>query len=165
MKRALDLGRLEPWWRRGRGWWSERSLREQVLVGTFAALAIFALLIVAIIRPLQSARADALADIRSADLLAARVSAAGPALALQTRMRSGTASSIVTESVAAAGLSVQRIEPESGQLRVVLGDASFDAVLRWIADVEGSSNLRVGEARIERRPTAGMVSAQFLIVG
>jgi general secretion pathway protein M len=165
MKLALDLGRLEPWWRRGQGWWSERSLREQVLVGAFAALAIFALLIVAIIRPLQSARAAALSDIRSADMLAARVTAAGPAIATQARMRSGTSSAIVTDSVAAAGLSVQRIEPEGGRLRVVLGDASFDTVLRWVADVEASSNLRVGEARIERRPAPGIVSAQFLLAG
>ncbi len=165
MKRALDLGRLEPWWRRGQDWWTERSLREQILVGTFAALAIFAVLVIAIIRPLQSVRADALVDIRNADMLAARVTSAGPALAMQTRMRRGTSSAIVTESIAAAGLSVQRIEPESGQLRVVLGDASFDAVLRWVADIEASSNLRVGEARIERRTAPGIVSAQFLVIG
>lgn len=165
MNRAIWIERITPHLRQGGIWWSERNLREQILIGGLLALLAFSVLLLAVIRPLQDVRAQALSDIRSADVLAARLQAGGPAVGGLTRTRRGTPSAIVTESVAAAGLAVQRIQPEGTGQRVVLGDAPFDAVIRWVADLEASSTLRVTQARIEQRPAPGVVSAQFLIDG
>lgn len=159
----FDLGRIEPYWQRGRIWWSERSLREQILLGALTAAAIFALLLVAVIAPLRAARAEALADIRDAGLLEARLRAGGPDLARTGRMRRGTASAIITDSAAAARIVIQRIEPEGGNTRIVLGDAPFDQVLGWIAELEQTSRLRASEATIERKGAPGMVSATLVL--
>lgn len=160
----ISLAALEPYWHRARLWWSERSLREQVLLGSLAAIAAFALLLVGIIIPLSEARADARAQIRNAALLEARLRAGG-GLANTGRVRRGTASAIITDSAAAAQLTIQRIEPEGGFTRVVFTDTSFDLVLTWIADVEQTSRLRIRDADIERKPAPGMVSASLLVEG
>ena len=161
----FDLGRLQGWWWRSRNLWIERSLREQVLLGALAATAIVALLLMAVIAPLRAVRADALADIRNADLLEARIRGGGPDLAQGGKFRRGTASAIVTDSVSAARLTVQRIEPEGGNLRVVLSDAPFEQVLQWIAALEQNSRLRVINAGIERKGAPGVVSTSLVVAG
>ena len=165
MPPRFDPGRLENWWLRSRLLWTERSLREQVLLGGLAATAIVALLLIAVISPLRAVRADALANIRNADLLEARIRAGGPELGQGGKFRRGTASAIVTDSVSAARLTVQRIEPEGGNLRVVLGDAPFPQVLQWIAEIEQSSRLRVINAEIERKGAPGVVSTSLVVSG
>ena len=78
-------------------------------------------------------------------------------------MRRGTASAIITDSAAAARIVIQRIEPEGGNTRIVLGDAPFDQVLGWIAELEQTSRLRASEATIERKGAPGMVSATLVL--
>jgi general secretion pathway protein M len=159
----MKLASLGPWWERGTGWWSERSAREQVLLGVLAALGMAALLLFVVVRPLQSARARAAADIRTYDMLALRLKATGPGIGGPARK--GPAPEIVSQVASANGLTVQRVEPESGRLRVVFADASFDAVLRWVAELEQTSRLRISEVQIERASTGTGVAAQFLVAG
>ena len=154
-------GRLTPWWDRGTIWWSGRSRREQVLLGVLAAFAILALLLIAVVRPLEAARARATADIRTYDMLAMRLRAAGPGLGAAARR--GPPASIVAASAGAAGVNVQRVEPEGGRVTVVLADAPFDAVLRWIADVEGSSDLRARDLDLAAGTAPGLVSGQLVL--
>lgn len=165
MMQRLNLAAVERYWQRSRIWWTERSLREQVLLGGLCALGIFALLLIAVIAPLRAVRADALSDIRSASLLEARLRTGGAGLAQAGRFRRGTGSAIVTDSASAARLTIQRIEPEGAATRVVLADAPFDQVLGWIAEIEQTSRLRTSEVKIERRGTAGIVSAVVVFSG
>ncbi len=161
----LDLAALAPWWQRGRVWWTERSLREQVLLGVLASLGIVALLLVAIIAPLHTAREAALADIRSASLLEARLRTGGADLARGGKVRRGAPSAIITDAISTAQLTLQRIEPEGANTRVVLGDAPFDKVMQWIADVEATSRLRVISADIQRKSAPGTVGATIVLGG
>lgn len=160
----FSLAPLEPYWHQTRLWWTERSLREQILLGALAAFAALALLLVAVVVPLRDIRAEARAGIRNAALLEARLRAGGD-LANAGRVRRGTASAIVTDSAAAASLTIQRIEPEGGNIRVVFTDAAFGLVLTWIADIEQTSRLRVREADIERKAAPGLVSASIVLEG
>ncbi len=161
----FSLAPLEPYWGRTRIWWSERSRREQILIGAFLAISILTLLIVAVIAPLHQVREEARADIRNAAILEARLRGAGPDLALAATVRSGTASAILADSAAAASLGIERMEPEGGNTRVVLSDAPFEQVMRWIANIEQTSRLRVREADIERKGAAGIVSASIVVEG
>lgn len=165
MVERFGLAAIEPYWQRARVWWSERSLREQTLIGALSVVLIFALLLVAVIAPLRSLRAEALADIRSAALLEARLSGGGSDMARAGRFRRGTASAIVTDSAAAAGLTIQRIEPEGAATRVVLADAPFERVLRWIEEVEQTSRLRVTKADVVRKGAPGIVAATLVLGG
>lgn len=161
----LDFAALAPAWQRARLWWSERSAREQVLLGALAATGIAALLLVAVVAPLRAVRADARADIRNASLLEARLRTGGAGLGQAGRFREGTGSAIVTDSASAARLTIQRIEPAGTDTRVVLADAPFDQVVRWIAEIEQTSRLRTRQVRIERKAAAGMVSATIVFSG
>lgn len=160
----FSLAPLEPYWRRAGAWWSERSLREQILLGTLAAIAIFTLLLMLVIAPLRDAREDAQMRIRDAALLEARLRAGGD-LTGTARFRGATASAIVTDSAAAAGITIERIEPDGTSTRVVLTSVPFDQVVRWIAEVEQHSRLRVRKVDIERQPAPGLVSATIVLEG
>jgi general secretion pathway protein M len=160
----MKLGSLEPWWDRGTLWWSDRSRREQRLLGALAAIGLVALLLVAVVKPLEAARARATADIRTYDMLAMRLRASGPGLG--AAVRRGPPATVVAASAGATGVNVQRVEPEGGRLTVVLADAPFDAVLRFVADLERTSALRVAEARIEQSNSGpGLVTARFVMAG
>ena len=165
----MRLDQLRPYWERSAdrwaSFWEARSAREQLLLGTLAAIGLVALLLVAVVKPLESSRARAAADIRTYDMLAVRLKAAGPVTG--GAVRRGPPSELVSQAAAAAGLAVQRIEPEGGRTNVVLADAPFDAVVRFVAEIEKTSALRVSEARIERSATggAGLVSASLLLAG
>lgn len=162
---GFDLAALEPWWHRVRSWWTERSLREQVLIGGLAAVAIFALLLVGVIVPLRNVRAAAYEELHNAARLEAQLrqgsSSQTGGLGQPGAMRRGTASAILTDSAAAAHLSIQRMEPEGGNTRVEIGDAPFSQVMGWIADVERNSRLRVQQAQIDQKG-AGIVTASLV---
>jgi len=153
----MNLASLRPWW-------DERSLREQVLIGAFATLAMFALLLVAVVRPLEAKRAQAAADIRTYDMLATRLRSAGPTVG--TAQARGASADIIAQSAAVAGLTIDQIAAENGRTRISFADAPYETIIRWVSALEKSSRLRVSEARIARAASpSGGVSASFVIAG
>lgn len=139
-------------------WWAGLSRREQVLVSVLGALLLGAILVFGVIKPLQSARADALADIRTYETLTARIRAAGTLTTTQSPRRQGPPAQVLTSSATAFGLAVA---PQAipGGVRVVIADASYDSLMAWLADLSVSSDLRVKRLALQRRPTPGRVSA------
>jgi type II secretory pathway component PulM len=118
-----------------------------------------------VIVPLRSLRAASYAKLHDAALLDAQLREGGTGLGQRTAMRRGTPSAILTDSAAAARLSIQRMEPEGGNTRIDLGDAPFSQVMTWIADVERNSRLRVQQAQIDQEGAPGVVSASFVFSG
>ncbi|MBW8784119.1 MAG: type II secretion system protein M [Novosphingobium sp.] len=139
-----------------------RTLREQVLAGALATLIIFYLVLLTVIQPLLTVRADAQAQIRTAALLEARLRAGSRGLVPAGKLRRGAPPAILTESAAAAGISLQQIGPATIGTRAILGDVPFDRLISWISDVEQTSRLRVVQARIERAEAPGHVHAQVV---
>jgi len=161
----IDVSALHPAWHRSRAWWTIRSTREQVLLGGLAAVAIFTLFLLLVIVPLRAIRQADYDDLHTIALLDARLRAGGTGVGAAVTMRHGTPSAILTDSAAAARLSIERIEPEGGNTRVVLGDAPFEQVIHWIAGVEATSRLRVEQAQIDRKGGPGIVRATFVVTG
>jgi general secretion pathway protein M len=145
------------------GWWAGRSLRERRLLAVLGALVALAAIAKLAVEPLQSARATALADIRTYETLTARLRAAGPALGQQPAVvrRSGDPATIINASAAEFGVTVLRQEATDGAIRLTLSDVPFDAIVRWLADLERSSDLRLVDIRMERRPSPGLVAAEL----
>lgn len=154
---------LDSWIARARTFWSERVPRERMLIATLGLLLAAALLVTLVVRPLLAARAEAIADIRIHESLNARLRAAGPSLAAHAPRRSGDAVTVITGSASEYGVPIQGSEPEGEAIRITIAEASFDGLVRWLAELEKSSDLRVIEARIERRPIPGFVSARLLV--
>lgn len=151
-----------PLWARVRDWWSGLSQREKWLVGGMLALLALAILIYGIVQPLQSARAAALADIRTYETLNARIRAAGrlgpQSAAAAVQPRTGTPANIVAGAAQAFNLAVQT-EPMAGGVRVTVAEGGYEQVMNWLADIARSSTLAVTRVELQKRPTSGMVSA------
>jgi len=143
------------------GWWRERSPREQWLLGLSAALFALWLLTTLVITPLQSARAAARADIQTYETLSARLRRSGPLMSGAAAVK-GPPATILASSAAPFGIA-PAIVGEGAEVRVTVADASYDALLRWIAAFEQSSRLRVARMRLDSRPVSGMVSAELLV--
>lgn len=144
-----------------REWWGGLSPRERWLVGGMLVLLALAILVFGIVKPLQSARAKAIADIRTYETLNARMRAAGtlgPQASAAVQPRTGTPANIVAGAAQAFNLAVQT-DAQPGGVRTTVAEGGYDAVMNWLADIAKTSKLAVTRVDIQKRPTPGMVSA------
>jgi general secretion pathway protein M len=148
---------IEAWLIRFDGWWGARSRREQVMLGVLGALVLGIILVFGVIKPLQAARAAAIADIRTYETYNARLRAAGR-LAPSAPARTGPPQTMVGDSAIAQGLAAN-VEPIPGGVRATVADGSYDAVIAWIADVGATTRLSVRRVSVQRRQGPGRVSA------
>lgn len=139
-------------------WWGTLSRRERILTGTMGTLLTALVLIYGVIKPLQSARADAIADIRTYETLNARILAAGTLARAPAPRRQGAPLKVASDSAAALGLTAV---PEAipGGVRVTLTDANYDNLMAWLADLAATSDLRATRVSIQRGKAPGRVSA------
>jgi len=142
-----------------RAWWAARSQRERVLLGVLGGLAVAALLLLAVVRPLQDAKGQALAEIRTYQALTGQLRAvgrqgAGPA------PRTGPPAELATRTASEAGLAVASAAPDGGGVAVTLADAPYDAVLRWVAETEARTPLRLAVIAIQPGRAPGLVAAR-----
>ncbi len=141
-------------------WWTGLTPRERVLVGTLGTLLAIAFLVYAVIKPIQTSRAQSIADIRTYETLAARINAA-PALgpASGPPPRTGSPVDILTQSAQGFRLTPQ-VEATPGGVRATLADAPYDAVVNWMADIARTSALTATRVDLQKRETPGRVFAQ-----
>lgn len=137
-------------------WWQGRSQREQVLLAVLGGVALVALLLVGVVKPLQARHGEALADIRTYQALATRLRAAGPRTGPALPQRQGDAMAIIGASAQEFGL-VPQGASASG---VSFTDAPYAGLLRWVASVEATSSLRVAAISIAPAATPGRVRAE-----
>lgn len=146
-------------------WWGNRTPRERRLLMALGGTALLALLVLAIYRPLAEARASAVADIRTYEVLAAQLRIAGPELARLRAMDRSAAPALVNRTASGYGLTVGRLEPDGGAVRVSLQNADFTQLVQWLVQLETTSTLRVSKIRMERTATPGVVNAQIALKG
>ncbi|MDK2768969.1 type II secretion system protein GspM [Sphingomonas sp.] len=141
-------------------WWSGLSPRERVLVGALGVILGGLVLVFGIVKPLQGARADAIADIRSHETLAARVRAAGTLVApgTQPKLSDGPPVEAAQAAASAAGLSVT-LAPGGAGATGQVAEASYEAVIGWIAAVERTTVLRARRVELIKGSAPGRVSA------
>lgn len=155
--RIVELPAVEAARTRFSAWWDGLSQRERVMVGTLGALLAIVVLVYGVVKPLQAARAQAVSDIRTYETLSARIRAA-PALGPSgPPPRTGAPETIVASAAAGVGLTATaQVIP--GGARATIADASYDAVLNWLADLARTSSLKVTKLTITRSPTPGQVT-------
>lgn len=140
------------------GWWHGLSQRERVLISILAALGIAAALFYGAIRPLQAARATAVSEIRSYDILRGRVLAAGTLSTNRVQRRVGEISAVVRDAAMQQGLTIAS-ETVANGTRVTVHDAAYDKLLAWLADLAASSDARVTKLSIDNLAAPGHVAA------
>ena len=144
-------------------WWGNRTPRERRLLIVLAGTATLLLLVLAIYKPLADNRARAIADIHTYEVLAAQLRIAGPELARLRAIDRSASPTTVTSSASTFGLTVSRLEPQEGFIRVSLQNADFAKVIQWLVQLETTSTLRVSQVRMDRQATPGIVNAQITL--
>lgn len=159
---------------RFRAWWGGLAPREQRVLGAGAAVAALALLYLAVVEPVAKARRDRVQALEDARSLAAMLES----LAVEVQRHRGAGGgatlganqsllSIVDQSRRASSLTKppSRLQPEGdGIVRIWLEDVPFDALLRWLADLQLRYGVRVDTADIERESGPGLVNARITLV-
>jgi general secretion pathway protein M len=154
-----------------RAWWDGLAERERrVLGGGGIALGLI-IVYTAIWEPLAAAHQRRELDLQAAravavqlEDLAAVAGRAGPR-AVQGAGQSLLA--IVDQSRKATAITKPptRLQPEGDDtVRVVLEDVPFDALVRWLGDLQTRYGVRVDTADIERESGPGLVSARLTLV-
>lgn len=142
---------------RAAAWWDGLAPRERLLIGVLGAILAVVILTYAVIKPLQAARAQAFADIRTYETLNARLRAAGPNLKAATPQRAGPPAEVVGQSASALGFQVQaNPAPAGAGVSVTAAAVPYDSAIAWIADVERTTPLRPVQVRLTRA-SAGRV--------
>ncbi|MCW4460108.1 type II secretion system protein M [Sphingomonas sp. BT-65] len=151
---------LDAWGARLSQWWSGLSSRERWMVGALGAILAALVLVFGIVKPLQAARAEALADIRTYETLTARVRAAGVLTPQGARpqQRSGTPAEAAQAAAGDAGITAN-VAPGGAGLTAQVAEAPYEAVVGWIADVERTTPLRARRVELRKGGAAGRVSA------
>ena len=138
-------------------WWDGLSPRERTLVSVLGAILALVVLVYGVVKPLQAARADALADVRTYETLTARVRAAGTLTTAKAPRRQGPPAQVAQQAAAALGLNAAP-QPVAGGVRVTVTDAQYEVLVAWLADLAGTSDLRVRSLAITRSTQPGRVS-------
>lgn len=155
---------MAPWLERVRGQWRGRSGRERGLIVLMALCLAAAALHLLVLAPTLQARAGLHADIGRLDAALAVARSAAP---VEARAQPDRRPAAVRLNLLAAehGLAIARLEDDGASQTLVLEDAPFEAVARWIAAVERTPDLSATQLSLERRPTPGLVSTRAEIEG
>lgn len=157
---------------RFRAWWSALAERERRVLGAGTLVLGLVLLYLLVWEPLAGARRErerALADARALATLL-------ESLALEMQQNRGTGGptagagqsllAVVDQSRRASALTKppSRLQPEGDTtVRIWLEDVPFDALLRWLNDLQNRYGVRVDNADIERESGPGLVNARLTL--
>ncbi len=151
---------LDRWGARIAAWWSTLSTRERWLVGGLGAILGALVLVFAVVKPLQAARAEALADIRTYETLTARVRAAGVLVqGAKPQVREGAPADAAQAAARDAGITAMVTPGGGAGLTAQVAEAPYEAVVGWIADVERTTVLRARRVELRKGGAPGRVSA------
>ncbi len=152
-------------------WYSAQSRREQMLVLVTAILLIVFIVYFLIWQPLNKsiANMDNRLQRQQTDLTWMRVNSARVRAAAgnNTAVDRGERSliQVVTASSSRHGLSLSRVqESGSSEIRLWLDSAGFDAMLRWLDELEAREGIAVQNLSVNQTDTTGMVKATVTLV-
>jgi general secretion pathway protein M len=159
---------------RFRAWWATLAERERRALGTGAVALALILAYVAGWQPLAKARHQREAALAEARSLAVTLEK----LAVEVQRRRGTGGgqvqgagqsllAVVDASRKASSMTKppSRLQPEGeATVRIWLEDVPFDALLRWLNDLQLRYGVRVDNADIERESASGLVNARLTLM-
>ena len=164
---------MKEYLERFRAWWAGLAERERRILTAGGAVLAVLVGYLAIWEPLHNLRdrsERALADARvvatrlehiATEMAGARGSAPRPSAPGQSLLAAVDQSS----RTSGIGKAPSRLQPEGDRLvRVWLDDVPFDAVIRWLHDLQVRHGVRVETADIERESAPGLVNVRLTLV-
>ncbi|WP_022963364.1 type II secretion system protein GspM [Halopseudomonas pelagia] len=156
-------------------WWAGLAPRERVIL--IVGMLVLALLLIwlAIIEPLANRRASLHSEVAtlSADhdwmqqvaTEVRRRAAAQSGSGARAPAGNGSVLTLVEVSANASGMrtSMERIQPEGQGARIWFDSVSFDALMRWLAELEKRQGLQISQLAVDAGSEPGQVSARVLV--
>ncbi len=151
-----------------RQWWDGLAPRERLMVSAAALVALLALIVAGLLRPLASARAVAAAELADKQIVLAdieRVAARfGPRAAGATAAQPSGESLVVlvdrTTRAGGLGAYLKRNEPDGQDgIRLRFENAPFDELVAWLGELQTNQRVGVVSATVDPGEGAGRVSA------
>lgn len=133
------------------------TTREQVMIFLAAVILAAALIWQVLWSPIQAGRAAQASEIARLDALIHVAAQARPGPD-ESALSMTPPSQRITQSAAAAGLTLTRLEPEGQMFRVTLSELPFDAAMAWISALHTDHGLKAVEVDMARRTAPGAVT-------
>ena len=164
---------MKAYLERFRIWWSGLAERERQILAAGAAVLLLIVFYLALWQPLNQARDRHETALAEARTLAIRLE--GLAVDVQRNRGSGGALAGAGQSLLAVvdqsgkasrlGKPPSRLQPEGDNtVRVWVEDVPFEAVLRWLNDLQTRYGVRVDNADIERESASGLVNVRLTLI-
>ena len=158
---------------RFRAWWATLAERERRVLAVGAVVVGLTVLYLGVWEPVAQAQRDRERALEDARALATMLETLAVEVQRGRGAGGGTAGagqsllSVVDQSRRASALTKPptRLQPEGdATVRIWLDDVPFDALLRWLGDLQARYGVRVDAADIERQSGQGLVSARLTLV-
>ncbi|MES2683938.1 MAG: type II secretion system protein M [Pseudomonadota bacterium] len=153
--------------------YQELQPRERVVVAVGAVVVLLTLIYLVFWEPLANARAKQFAALTDERALAERLETIGATVqkarasgvgAIQGREQSLLTLIDQQGRAPELGKPPTRMQPEGeNEVKVWFEDVSFDALVRWMAQLETRNGVKIVGAEIERRAGAGLVNARLTV--
>jgi general secretion pathway protein M len=154
-------------------WFRSLAPRERLLVSVGSVVVAITILYLCIWEPLSKAHSKREQDLAASQGLAQRLEAI--AVVVQKSQSSGgavinTGASLLStvDQVSKAGTlgkPLTRIQPEGDhEVKVWIDGVSFEALVRWISELEGRYGISVQTADLDRDTLPGQVNARLSLV-
>jgi len=162
---------MNPAFERASAWWSGLAEREQLLLRAGGALLVLALLFLAVWEPLAKVRRQQQVELTEARAIAVRLETLAASASGSTAPSLGAGQSLLaivdqTRKASAITKPPTRLQPEGDgdtSVRIWLDDVPFDALVRWLAELQSRYGVRVADAAIERESGPGLVNARLTL--
>ncbi|MGI9301161.1 MAG: type II secretion system protein GspM [Gammaproteobacteria bacterium] len=154
-------------------WWDSLQARERMIVTVLGGVVALVVVYFILLRPLADARARLRADTKSQQATLAWMQQAGQEIQqLRRQSSAGGASanrsmlSIVDSSAKKSGLRkpITRMEPDGDNaVKLWVDDAEFDALVRWLGELQRTFAVQVGRASFSRTDSPGVVDSRLTL--
>lgn len=156
-------------------WWAGLAPRERVILIVGMLVLTLLLIWLAIIEPLANRRASLHTEVAMLSAehdwmqqVATEVRRRGAAQSGSgggVPAGNGSVLTLVEVSANAAGIrdAMQRIQPEGQGARLWFDSVAFDALMRWLAELEQRQGLQISQLSVDAGAEPGLVSARVLV--
>ena len=155
-------------------WWGQLAQKERTMLAVAGVILLIFVCWLGVWRPLDRLRQDTVEQLdrqrteirwmRAAAGEVARLTARNPASRQNRGNQSLLALAEQTARQAGLGSAFRRGEPAaSGQVRIWLEGASFEALLGWLDQLDSEQGISVIDSDLERTGVPGMVTARLLL--
>lgn len=155
---------------RFRAWWSALAERERRVFGGGAAVLALLVAWLGVWEPLANAARRQQVNLTAARALAVQLETLAASTPRGTTPPAGTGQSLLaivdaSSKASAMAKPPSRLQPEGDNtVRIWLDDVPFDALLRWLAELQSRYGVRVDNADIERESGPGLVNARLTLM-